>query len=202
MRTNYHANSRPAYSSRAIKTTTPTCRSVAMQMLTPEQVGLALAAAEQVTDRHHQVSRAVERARYEADRAERGFVVVDPENRLVAANLESRWEHKLAALAEAEQALATAVETLTPLPDAGELEKLATDLPRLWHAETTSNKDRKRMLRTLIADVALLPETDPTKVRIGIRWHTGATDELRVARVMHPAPPNAALRQSPETVET
>ena len=47
---------------------------------------------------------------------------------------------------------------------------------------TTSARDRKRLLRTLIADVTLLPEPDPGKARIGIRWHTGATDELVVAR--------------------
>jgi hypothetical protein len=66
------------------------------------------------------------------------------------------------------------------------LEKLAADLPGLWHASTTSNKDRKRLLRTLIADVTLLPEPDRDAARIGIRWRTGASDELRVARAVHP----------------
>ena len=204
MRTNYRSDQRPGYecSSRMDRLTTPTCRSVAaatvddavaaklLAALTPEQVSLALAAAEQVTDRHQRVSRAaelaVERAQYEADRAERAFGAVEPENRLVAANLESRWEHKLSTLAEAERELLAAQEALPSLPDTHELEQLAADLPRLWHASTTSHRDRKRMLRTLIADVAMLPEPDRAMVRIGIRWHTGATDELRVARVMHP----------------
>ena len=52
----------------------------------------------------------------------------------------------------------------------------------LWHAPTTAPRDRKRLLRTLIADVTLLPEPDLAKARVGIRWHTGATDELVVAR--------------------
>ena len=56
----------------------------------------------------------------------------------------------------------------------------------MWHAPATSSKDRKRLLRTLIADVTLLPEPGQAKVRIGIRWHTGATDELCVARAIHP----------------
>ena len=77
-------------------------------------------------------------------------------------------------------------DTLPPLPGRAELEKLAADLPGLWHAPTTSHKDRKRLLRTLIADVTLLPEPDQHKARIGIRWHTGATDELAVARAAHP----------------
>ena len=75
-------------------------------------------------------------------------------------------------------------DTLPPLPSRVELENLAADLPGLWQAPTTSHKDRKRLLRTLIADVTLLPETDPAQARIGIRWHTGATDELG----RHPAP--------------
>jgi DNA invertase Pin-like site-specific DNA recombinase len=204
MRANYHTDQRPAYecSSRADRLTTPTCRSVAaatvdaavaaalLDALTPGQVALALSAADQVTDRHQRVSRAaelaVERARYEADRAERSFHQVEPENRLVASTLEARWESRLAALAEAEQSLEAARDLLPPLPSRAELEKLAADLPALWHAPTTSSKDRKRLLRTLVADVTLLPEPDPGKARIGIRWHTGATDELTVARAIHP----------------
>jgi DNA invertase Pin-like site-specific DNA recombinase len=216
MRTNYHAGQRPSYecSSRADRLTTPTCRSVAaatvddavarvlLDALTPEQVALALATADEVAGRHQRVSRAaelaVERARYEADRAERAFHQVEPENRLVARSLEGRWENRLAALAEAEQALEAAQDALPPLPSRAELEKLAADLPRLWHAPATSHKDRKRLLRTLIADVALLPEPDQGKVRIGIRWHTGATDELTAAR---PLPPGPAKRSPPAAVE-
>ena len=204
MRTNYHTDQRPSYecSSRADRLTTPTCRSVAaatvddavaavlLDALTPEQVALALAAADEVAGRHQRVSRAaelaVERARYDADRAERAFCACEPENRLVARSLEARWEARLAALAEAEQALEAARDSLTPLPGRAELEKLAADLPGLWHAPATSSKDRKRLLRTLIADVTMLPEPDQAKVRIGIRWHTGATDELSVARAIHP----------------
>ena len=204
MRTNYHTDQRPAYecSSRADRLTTPTCRSVAaatvddavagvlLDALTPEQVALALAAADEVAGRHQRVGRAaelaVERARYDADRAERAFCACEPENRLVARSLEARWEARLAFLAEAEQALQAASESLPPLPGRAELEKLAADLPGLWHAPATSSKDRKRLLRTLIADITLLPEPGQAKVRIGIRWHTGATDELRVARAVHP----------------
>ena len=211
MRTNYHTDQRPSYecSSRADRLTTPTCRSVAaatvddavarllLDALTPEQVALALSAADDVAGRHQRVSRAaelaVERARYDASRAERSFCQVEPENRLVARSLEARWEARLAVLAEAEQQLDAARDTLPPLPGRAELERLAADLPGLWHAPATSSKDRKRLLRTLIADVTLLPETDPSKVRIGIRWHTGATDKLIAARAVHPG----TARRSP-----
>src|ERR1022692_1004787 len=50
---------------------------------------------------------------------------------------------------------------------------------------TTTAKDRKRLLRTLIADVTLLPEPDRSKVRIGIRWHAGTADELTATRPIH-----------------
>jgi transposase len=68
------------------------------------------------------------------------------------------------------------------LPSRAELEALTGDVVRLWHAPSTSPRDRKRLLRTLIADVSLLPEPDMGKARIGIRWHSGATDEIVVAR--------------------
>jgi DNA invertase Pin-like site-specific DNA recombinase len=210
--TNYHTGQRPSYecSSRRDRLTTPSCRTVAaacvddavagalLDALTPGQIVLALSAADEVSGRRQRVSRAaelaVERARYDADRAERAFCQVEPENRLVARSLEARWEARLAALAEAEQALQAAQDTLPPLPDRAELEKLAADLPALRNAPTTSARDRKRLLRTLIADVTLLPEPDRSKVRIGIRWHTGVTDELTAGRPVHPG----TARRSPD----
>jgi hypothetical protein len=216
MRTNYRSDQKPSYecSRRADRLTTSTCRSIAaatvdtavasrlLQALDPAEIALALAAADDVTDRHQRISRAaelaVERARYEAERAERAFCQVEPENRLVARTLEARWETKLAALAETEQALATSRDARPPLPTRLELENLAADLPGLWQAPTTSNKDRKRLLRTLIADVTLLPETDPTTARIGLRWHTGSTDELVTDR---PLPPGPAKRSPSPAVE-
>ena len=127
-------------------------------------------------------SRAAQNHLAEADRAERAFGQVEPENRLVARTLEARWEAKLAALADADQALHAAQNALPPLPDRASLAKLAADLPALWHAPTTTARDRKRLLRTLIADVTLLPEPDRGKARIGIRWHTGAADQIVIGR--------------------
>ncbi len=218
MRTNYHSDQRPSYecSSRADRLTTPTCRSVVaatvddavaatlLHALTPEQVTLALSAADEVAGRRQRVNRAaelaVERARYESDRAERAFHACEPENRLVARSLEARSETKLAEVAEAQAALHTAHEALPPLPDRADLENLAANLPDLWHAATTSNKDRKRLLRTLIADVAVLPATNRDQVRIGIRWHTGATDELSVTRVMHPGTAKKTLTPAVDVI--
>jgi excisionase family DNA binding protein len=68
------------------------------------------------------------------------------------------------------------------LPARERLERLAADLPALWLAPSTAHRDRKRLLRTLVADVTVLPESDPGRVRIGIRWHSGAADELHLLR--------------------
>jgi DNA invertase Pin-like site-specific DNA recombinase len=206
MSTRYHRNGHAAYecNSRLDLLNTPTCRSIAaatiddavterlLNALTPAEIALAFAAADQVEQRRSSTTRAaelaVDRARYEADRAERAFHAAEPENRLVTRNLETRWEKRLSALAASEDALAKARDALPPTPDRAVLETLVTDMPRLWHAPTTSAKDRKRLLRTLIADVTLLPERDREQARIGIRWHTGATDEITTARPLPPGP--------------
>lgn len=201
MTTRYHRNGHAAYecsASRADHMATPTCRSITagvvddavaerlLAALNPEEVALAMAAADEVSDRRVRRNRAaelaVERARYDAHRAERAFQACEPENRLVARSLESRWEERLVALAEADKALAEAQAVAPPLPSRGELEALTADVNALWYASTTSARDRKRLLRTLVADVTLLAEPNLGKARIGIRWHTGATDELVILR--------------------
>jgi len=201
MSTRYHRNGHAAYecsASRADQMATPTCRSIAaasvddavaealLAALNPEEVALALAAADEVAQRRTRRSRAgelaVERARYDAERAERAFCACEPENRLVARSLEARWETRLGALADAEKALAAEQAAAPTLPGRAELETLTGDVTALWHAPTTLARDRKRLLRTLIADITLLPEPDLAKARIGIRWHTGSTEERIVAR--------------------
>ncbi len=216
MATHYPSN-RPHYDcshSRANHLHLPGCRSVSatlidaatseqlLEAVSPGQIVLALAAADAVTERQARATRAlelqVERTRYEADRAERAFHACEPENRLVARSLEQRWEAKLGALAEAEAALAASHLEVAPLPARAELEALAADLPRLWNASTTSDKDRKRLLRTLIADVTLTSQAEGVgdQVRIGIRWRSGATKEIVVRRA---GPGHSAT--SPEVVE-
>jgi DNA invertase Pin-like site-specific DNA recombinase len=205
MSTAYPAG-KPTYDcsqTRADHLMTPGCRSVLavhvdevvvprlLQVVAPEELELALAAADEVADRHVRRRRAValrvERARYEAARAERAFHQCEPENRLVARTLEGRWEGQLKELAEAERELASETRT-SPRPPRAELEALARDLPRLWEASTTSAKDRKRLLRALVADVTVTSAPVGAELRIGIRWRSGATEEV----VTHRWRPSAA----------
>ena len=121
--------------SRADHVATPQCGSVRadtidqavtaalLAAVEPGQLALALAAAGEVTARRRRADRAaelaVERARYDADRAERAFLACEPENRLVARSLEARWETRLTDLAQAEAALATQLSAQPELPSPG-----------------------------------------------------------------------------------
>jgi excisionase family DNA binding protein len=185
--------------SRADHVATPLCGSVradtidavAAQALlaavAPRQVWLALAAAEEVTARAQRSVRAAElaaeRARYDADRAERAFLACEPENRLVARTLEARWEARLAGLADAEAALAAQRSARPKLPAPETLAATVADLPALWADAATSDKDRKRMLRALLADVTITPDAeDRTRVLVGLRWKSGASQQVPATR--------------------
>jgi DNA invertase Pin-like site-specific DNA recombinase len=217
MSTNYQANGRAYYEcalSRGDHVQTKACRTIGaaivdqvvagrlLQVLGPDEVALALAAADEVTERRQRSTRAselaVERAQYDADRAERALLACEPENRLVARSLESRWEAKLAAVAEAEAALVATRAAVPTLPPRAELEALATDLPALWNASTTSAKDRKRLLRTLVADVTLTSQVTGTEVWVGIRWHSGVGEQI-VAR--RPSPQYVTTRTPSRATE-
>jgi excisionase family DNA binding protein len=200
--------------SRADHVSTPACRSVTARVvdelvagrvqaaLAPEQLALALQAADQVTDRRTRATRAfelrVERARYDAARAERAFDQCDPDNRLVARSLERRWETKLAELEHAETELAEQQAAQPPEPSRDTLETLARDVPALWAAPTTSDKDRKRLLRALIADVTITSDPDTRELRVGIRWRSGASEQHTTQR---PTPSGPARRTPTAAIE-
>ena len=183
--------------SRANHISTPGCRSVKatvvdqlvarrlLEALEPEQIALALAAADEHADRRARSDRAlqlrVERARYEAIRAERAFHACEPDNRLVARSLENRWEEKLRDLKDAEAELAEHVVPAVE-PSREQLDALARDLPKLWAANTTADRDRKRLLRALIADVTLTSQPEGRELQVGIRWRSGASEQHTIER--------------------
>jgi len=182
--------------SRADHVATPLCGSVRadtvdavaadalLAAVNPGQVALALAAAEQVSIRRQRSVRAAElaaeRARYEADRAERAFLACEPENRLVARTLEARWEARLAGLADAEAALAAQRSARPELPAPDQLAATVADLPALWADPATSDKDRKRLMRALLADVTITPDSqDRTRSWSGCAGNPGPASRSR-----------------------
>jgi DNA invertase Pin-like site-specific DNA recombinase len=161
-----------------------------LEVLTPENVDLALAVLAQMEqdaqelDRQWQLQR--ERARYEAQRAARQFDAVEPENRLVARTLERRWNEKLQQVEALERAYAEAQRTqrLEGSPqERQQILRLAADLPAVWRAPTTTQADRKELLSLLVKQIALTPvEGPPRQTRVQLLWHTEATIELWVPR--------------------
>lgn len=124
----------------------------------------------------------VERARYEADLAQRRYLHVDPANRLVADSLEADWNEKLRALAEAQEQYEQ--QRQQDRAAIGEQQRariaaLASDFPRLWQDPKTPDRERKRMVRLLLADVTLLRGHEITA---HVRFNGGATKTLKLPR--------------------
>ncbi len=130
--------------------------------ITPEALEVALAVQAEVVARAEEADRLrrqqVERARYEADLAQRRYIRVDPENRLVADVLEAEWNSKLRLLAEAQEEAEQQRQAAHVLSTAHReaVLGLARDVPRLWYDEHTPDRERKRMVRLMINDVTLL----------------------------------------------
>ena len=156
-----------------------------LEALSPLEIELSLRIlddlAQQQDNIKHQWQRRLERAQYEADLAQRRYLQVDPENRLVARSLEKAWEERLVAVAQVEQdyVLAQQQNQLT-LSDQEyqQLLALAHDIPALWHADTTTPAERKALLRLLIADVVLTRRT--TDILVQLRWVTNQVEQWTV----------------------
>jgi DNA invertase Pin-like site-specific DNA recombinase len=160
-----------------------------LQALQPLPLEAALQAVEQAEAQHQQLAEQGqlrrERARYEAELAQRRYERVDPDHRLVAVELEKAWEEKLQAYQKLQQEWTQLhSQTLPPLTEADrqKLRQLAQNVPLLWSADTTTAQDRKRLLRCLIRDVTLDSFSQPGFSRIRVRWHTGATTTVTVPR--------------------
>lgn len=156
-----------------------------LEALRPDQVTLALAALAQLEQEERaerkQWDLRLERARYEAKRAERQYQGVEPENRLVARSLERQWEEKLRAVEAVEKEYQTWSYTrLISLTEADReaIVALGSNLPALWQAPTTTSAERKQMLRLVIRDVIVDGKRAHGQVWVQINWQTGAYEEF------------------------
>jgi DNA invertase Pin-like site-specific DNA recombinase len=126
----------------------------------------------------------VERARYEAERFERRYRAVEPENRLVARGLETEWENRLRDLATAEMELRRREQqrpsTISP-EQLKALERLGSDIRRVWNAKTTTDRDRKELLRTLLQEVVLNLKRAEGRAHLTLRWRGGEITMLDVS---------------------
>jgi len=171
-----------------------------LEMVQPVTLELAFAVQTELQIRLQEVDQLrrqqVERARYEAELARNRFMQVDPNNRLVADALEADWNDKLRALTEAQEHYEQQRQKDRIVLDEASRQKvlaLAQDLPRLWHDSSTSDQDRKRIVRLLIEDVTLVKAD---KITINIRFKGGATRTLTL-----PIPLNAwQVRTTPAEV--
>jgi DNA invertase Pin-like site-specific DNA recombinase len=115
----------------------------------------------------------LERARYAADRARRQYQLAEPENRLVTRQLEAGWEAALAESGRLEADYQRFTEeqprTLTPAERTA-IQALASDLPRVWSAPSTTQADRKELLRILIQDITATVIGDSELVDVTITW--------------------------------
>ena len=177
---------------------------VVLEALTPAALQASLKAVQQlVADCDSALSQwrlAVERARYEAERAERRYRSVEPENRLVARGLEAEWERRLRELQQAQSELAMREQQKPRALDAAQLERigaLGVDLKRVWSAPATEDRDRKELLRALLEEVIIAVKREEHRAHLTLRWRSGALTELELELPRR----QAAVRTDEDTIE-
>src|SRR5258708_1496014 len=159
-----------------------------LEAVTPAAVEATALSVQQLQSNHDaalsQWRLEVERARYEAEKAERRYRTVEPENRLVARGLESEWENRLRDLAAAEAEQRRREQQRPKTLDADQLQRiqmLGSDIGQVWNAATTTDRDRKQLLRTLLDEVALNLKRAEGHAHLTLRWRGGAITMLDVS---------------------
>jgi DNA invertase Pin-like site-specific DNA recombinase len=172
-----------------------------MDSVTPLTLEVALNVQKELQQRLQEVDtirrQQVDRAQYEAILAQRRYMQVDPDNRLVAESLESQWNDKLCALEKAKEEyerLCREDSVAMTEQNQEEIRALATDFPRLWRSPHVAHRDRKRMIRLLIEDVTLVVGEH---IAVHVRFKGGATKTLSVPR---PKPYTETIRTKLEVV--
>ncbi len=157
--------------------------------IAPASLELSLAAAEQVEHDRSAVDaiwrQRLERADYDADRARRCYRLAEPENRLVARQLEKEWEQALAAreqLGEQYTRFTAATPRILTPAERDTVRALAGDIPALWHAPTTSFADRKQLIRLIIEKITVEVRGDSEQVDVAVTWAGGHTSTARIVR--------------------
>ena len=162
---------------------------LALRAMAPSALEFSLAAAEQEEHRRAETDRIwrqrLERADYAADRARRQYQLAEPENRLVVRQLEKDWNEALAERQrlgeDYDRHLAARPRALTAA-EREQIRALAADLPAVWHAATTTDADRKQLLRHLIEAVTVTVIGDSEQADVEVTWAGGHRTTGRVVR--------------------
>jgi DNA invertase Pin-like site-specific DNA recombinase len=162
---------------------------LALRAMAPAALEVSLAAAEQEERQRAETDRIwrqrLERADYAADRARRQYQLAEPENRLVVRQLEKDWNDALAGRQrlgeDYDRHLASRPRVLTAA-EREQIRALAADLPAVWHAATTTDADRKQLLRHLIENVTVTVIGDSEQVDVEVTWAGGRRTAGRVIR--------------------
>jgi len=167
-------------------------RFVAGQVLTalePAALELSLSAAEDIQRQRDTITRQweqrLERARYETDRARRQYDAVEPENRLVARELERQWEQKLLdqrGLEEQYDRFCQEQPGVLSDADRELIRSLSADIPALWHAPQTSSADRQTIVRLMIDRVTVTAPPESQRADLTIHWAGGFTSQHTLVR--------------------
>jgi DNA invertase Pin-like site-specific DNA recombinase len=157
--------------------------------MAPAAVEVSLAAAEQVEAQRAQVDQIwrqrLERAEFAVDRARRQYQLAEPENRLVVRQLEKDWETAMGERQRLEEEydrfLAVRPRTLSAA-EREQIRALAADVPGIWHAPTTSDADRKQLIRHLVEKVHIEVIGTSEKVKVQVTWAGGHRSESETVR--------------------
>ena len=160
---------------------------VILQRLTPEAVKAAEMVWQELAGRKSSEAQyfimQVEKARYEAEAAKKRYMLADPENRLVAAELERLWNERMTLLAKASDELhkhKSRNQTVNAAPDIVQLLDLPEALESAWKNNTLDITDKKRIVRCLVEDITIAPVDN--EIMIGIRFTGGLAESIKVKR--------------------
>jgi DNA invertase Pin-like site-specific DNA recombinase len=161
-----------------------------LEAVSPAQMQIASQAIEELETRHHETARQweadLQRAEYEVELARRRYEAADPDNRLVASELEATWEQALQSLEtrRREQKVFLQQQAVPfSARDRQLVNALSADLETVWRAETTTMPERKTLLRFLVKRVHLDGVTEEGKIRIEVEWQTGSYSSIVIDRL-------------------
>ena len=165
-----------------------TIEALLLETINPLTIDAAVSIQREMTERKEEIyrvySQQMERARYEMDLAKRRYLLVDPDNRLVAADLERDWNQKVISFESAKTAYEQKCELeILEVDDEMKLslDQLISDFPKIWNDPRTSSKEKKRIARHVLEDVTITAGT--SEIVIGVRFKGGATKLIEIPKV-------------------